>query len=206
MKKITILFVLLCVGLTVHAQEETDTQKKLSFGLKAGSNLSWVMGAPSFELSPRVGFHFGVMSELSLSKRFSLQAELLYSQQGGIRIQTIPLTSGNVTQTTEYRFEYLNLPILAKYYIKKGWSVEAGPQIGVLLSASEKRNGLELDTTSRFDAIDFSAAFGTSYKFDNGLNVSARYHFSVRSMINGSIRSPSYYNGVFQFSVGYFFK
>ncbi|AXG72085.1 outer membrane protein beta-barrel domain protein [Kordia sp. SMS9] len=199
MKKITIIFVLLCVGFTANAQE------KFSFGLKAGTNFSWVIGAPSFELSPRVGFHFGVMSELSLSKRFSLQAELLYSQQGGTRKQTIKSTAGSFTQSTEYHFDYVNLPILAKYYLTKGWSVEAGPQIGVLLSASEKRNNTELDIRSRFEYVDFSAAFGTSYKFDNGLNLNARYHFSISSMINSSARSPSFYNGVLQLSVGYFF-
>ncbi len=206
MKKITIIIGFLCVAFTANAQEETTTQKKFSFGIKAGTNNAWVLGAPSFDVSPNFGFHFGVMSELSLTKRFSLQAELLYSQQGGRRIQTISFNGGVFTQTTKYRFNYLNLPILAKYYVTKHWSVEAGPQIGILLDATEESNDLELDVRSRFEYIDLSAAIGTSYKLDNGLNFSARYQYSMRNNRDTSSNPPSFYNGVLQLSIGYFFK
>ncbi|MEM6687276.1 MAG: hypothetical protein AAF617_15960, partial [Bacteroidota bacterium] len=74
------------------------------------------------------------------------------------------------------------------------------------LSATQESNDFELDVTGRFESIDLSAALGTSYRFDNGLNLGVRYHTSITSMINQEGRAPSFYNGVLQFSIGYFFK
>ncbi len=36
---------------------------------------------------------------------------------------------------------YINLPVLAKYYIFEDFSIEAGPQIGFLLNAEHEVEG-----------------------------------------------------------------
>ncbi|WP_298512797.1 porin family protein [uncultured Kordia sp.] len=201
MKKTTILIVLLCIGFTTNAQE------KFSFGVKAGGNLSTVSGTNTGSdiTSPRVGFHVGVMSELSLSNKFSLQGELVYSQQG-VKQDALVSIAPSLIQEVESRYDYLNVPILAKYYLTNNWSVEAGPQLGILLSAKRDIAGAEVNVRSSLEYVDLSAAIGTSYKFNNGLNLSARYNFGLTNLNGTSGVSATNYNSVFQLSVGYFFK
>ena len=59
------------------------------------------------------------MAEIPIANRFSFQPELLYSGQG-----------------SSVNLNYLNIPLMAKYNLTKEFSLEAGPQIGFLLSAN----------------------------------------------------------------------
>ncbi|PTX62646.1 outer membrane protein with beta-barrel domain [Kordia periserrulae] len=200
MKKISILFVLLAIGFTAHAQ-------KISFGFKGGLNSSWVTGDESDGVTPRIGVHLGVMSEFSLSEKFSLQPELVYSQQGAQQDVAF-ISQGMTIAETELkaRHNYLNLPILAKYYVAKNFSIEAGPQIGFLLSAEQEGNGVEVDAKSALKNIDFAASLGVSYKFDSGLNFSARYNAGLSNVNDIDGVDDKNYNGVLQISIGYFLK
>ncbi len=93
---------------------------------------------------------------------------------------------------------YLNIPLMGKYYLTKGFSLETGPQIGFLLSAKDK----DTDVKGAFNTVDFGVNFGLGYKLDNGLHFGVRYNLGL-SDIN-SIDSFTDKNRVFQLSVGYF--
>ena len=94
---------------------------------------------------------------------------------------------------------YLNIPLMAKYYATKGLSLEAGPQIGFLLTAKEDGN----DIIDSYKNTDFGVNFGIGYKLDNGLNFSARYNWGLSNItVKNDITKN---NSVFQLSVGYFF-
>lgn len=200
MKKICLLFVILCIGFTANAQ-------KISFGFKGGLNSSWVTGDSSDGVSPRIGVHLGVMSEFSLSEKFSIQPELIYSQQGAQ--QDVAFTLDGFTLQEEElkaRHNYLNLPILAKYYITENFSIEAGPQIGFLLSAEQEGSGVEVDAKEALKSIDFAASLGVSYKLNNGLNFSARYNAGLSDVNDVEGVTDENFNGVLQLSIGYFLK
>lgn len=140
--------------------------KAVSWGVKANVNIASDRNAP--ENRSRTGFAAGLFMEVRLSDRFSIQPELLYSQQGSWQYLTYSArTSGdNVLQV-----DYLNLPILLKIYVYKNkLSVEVGPQFGYLLSAYEKRT--PRSQTKRREKIDsdwvndydIAAALGVTYK------------------------------------------
>ncbi|MEM6718188.1 MAG: porin family protein [Bacteroidota bacterium] len=201
MKKITIFMLLLCVGFTVNAQ------KKFSFGFKGGLNIASIGGDNSDGTSPRIGLHLGVMGELSLSDKFSIQPELVYSQQG-VK-QDVAFTNQGMTIATaelEARYNYLNLPILAKYYITENFSVEAGPQIGFLVSAEQEGGGVSVDADEVVNNIDFSAGVGLGYKLNNGLNFNARYNIGLSDINDVAGTTDKNFNGVLQLSIGYFLR
>lgn len=54
-----------------------------------------------------------------------------------------------------------------KYYAAKGFSVQAGPQIGILLKANNKYydNFLGYDNNEKFDLKDYSDGIDTSVNF-----------------------------------------
>jgi hypothetical protein len=90
---------------------------------------------------------------------------------------------------------------MGKYYVTKGLSLEAGPQIGFLLSAKNDNT----DVKNSFKTFDFGVNFGLGYKLENGLNFGARYNFGLSNINNLDDSSSKYKNGVFQIYVGYFF-
>jgi len=183
MKKILLLAVFTALGFTnVNAQE-------IKFGAKAGFNLASISGDNTKDVDAVTSFNFGVLSEIPLSDKFSFQPELMYSGQGySFKDHTVALS-------------YLNIPLMGKYYVTKGLSIEAGPQLGFLLSAKNE----SIDVKDSFTTFDFGLNFGLGYKFKNGLNFGARYNLGLTDINNIDSSSAKNKNGVFQFSVGYFF-
>lgn len=191
MKKVFLVFAIVTLGFTVNAQEVT-------FGVKAGLNLASIAGDDTDGLDSRTSFHVGGVAEISISEKFSVQPELLYSAQGAKEsFEGIDI---------EVNLDYINIPIIAKYYVSEGFSLEAGPQVGFLMSAKAKAEGQSEDLKDFVKGIDFGLNFGVGYKLDSGLNFGARYNLGL-SNINDGEGSDEFknQNSVIQFSVGYFF-
>ncbi len=183
MKKILVLVVVTVLGFAnVNAQE-------IKFGVKGGLNFATISGDNTKGIDVVTAFNFGVLSEIPISDKFSFQPEIMYSGQGySFADNTIALN-------------YLNIPLMGKYYVTKGLSLEAGPQIGFLLSAKND----DIKVKDSFNTVDFGVNFGLGYKFDNGLNFVTRYNLGLTDINNVEGSSSKNKNGVFQISVGYFF-
>lgn len=162
--------------------------QEIQFGAKAGLNFANITGDNSADNDLVTAFHFGLVSEIPISEKFSFQPEIMYSGQG---------TSFGENTTME--LQYLSIPLMGKYYVAKGLSLEAGPQIGFLLSAKAEK----VDFKDLYNSVDFSVNFGLGYKLDNGLNFGARYNLGLSDINKDSTFKNK--NGVFQVSVGYFF-
>lgn len=186
MKKL--LLIALCVtafGLTAKAQEV-----EVQFGVKAGLNIADFGGDIDTEGS-RMGLHFGGVAEFKFSETFSIQPELLYSMQGAEVIDGVDL-----------ELDYLNLPIMAKYYVMDGLSVEAGPQVGVLLSADQ--DGVE-DAKDGLNSIDFSLNAGVAYDLPIGLFLQARYSAGLSNINDNDSSDEKWNNNIISLSLGYKF-
>lgn len=183
MKKILLLAVVTVLGFTsVNAQE-------IKFGVKGGLNFATISGDNTKGIDLVTAFNFGVVSEIPISDKFSFQPEIMYSGQGySFNDNTIALS-------------YLNIPLMGKYYVTKGLSLEAGPQIGFLLAAKNEK----INVKDSFNTFDFGLNFGLGYKLDNGLNFGARYNLGLTDINNVENSSIKNKNGVFQVSIGYFF-
>jgi hypothetical protein len=183
MKKLLLVTALAVFGFSnVNAQD-------IKFGVKGGFNLANISGNNTSELETVTAFNFGVMSEISITKKFSFQPEILYSGQGyGYDKEVVALS-------------YINVPLMAKYYVYKKLSLEAGPQVGYLFNA--KSEGI--DVKDSFKKVDFGANLGLGYKLENGLNFGARYNFGLSNINNIEGDSDKYRNGALQVSIGYFF-
>jgi opacity protein-like surface antigen len=103
------LVLLVSLATSVQAQ---DTVHQSNAGIKGGYNLAAVRFDGSGETGQRHGFHIGVYGESFISESFSIQPELLYSQQG----YEIKDANG-FTQ----KLDYINLPILLKAYPSKNF-------------------------------------------------------------------------------------
>ncbi|PQJ21734.1 porin family protein [Tenacibaculum sp. SG-28] len=182
-------------------------QGNINFGAKAGLNLATLTG--DAEADMKAGFHIGGMAEISINEKFSVQPELLFSAQGAQEDITFDNGAGDQTENLKYNFSYINLPVMAKYYVTEALSLEAGPQIGFLVDSKVKAAGETVDAEDLLgdlSTIDFGLNFGFGYKLDSGLNFSARYNLGLSNISDDSNSDAEVKNSVFQFSIGYFFN
>ncbi len=169
-----------------------------SYGPKVGMNIASLSGEGT---SSKVGLLIGGFAEYQFSK-FSVSGELLYSQQGA---KFEDFTDGPVTyKNQKENLGYLNVPILANYYITEGLAVKAGIQPGFLLGAKHKWDGGDADTKDDFKGMDFSIPVGLSYSFDMGLIIDARYNIGVSDIVKDN-DGDAVHNNVFAISVGWRF-
>lgn len=181
MKKIFFAVIILIAG-TVTAQE-------FEFGAKAGLNFATLEGDGFEDLDSRTGFLVGLVAELPVSKRFSVQPELLYSGQGAT-------ASGDRT----FKLDYVSLPLMGKIYIAEGLSVEVGPQVGINVVSKEEHES-EKKEIQDIETLEFAGALGAGYRFPGNLFFQARYIWGL----NPAWEVQELKNRVFQLSAGYKF-
>ena len=174
-----------------------------NLGLKTGLNLATVNGDDTGNLDIRTGMFFGGFAELCLTNEFAIQPEILYSMQGA-----------KYTQSDGYdgtlKLDYINVPVMAKIKVIDELYIQAGPQVGFLLSAKDEfkstNDSGEEDIKGDLNTIDFGANLGLGYQLESGLNFGARYNLGFSNINNGGGSSDfKKHNGVFQFSVGFRF-
>ncbi|MBF6607252.1 MAG: PorT family protein [Flavobacterium sp.] len=163
MKRITLSIVLLLSLSFANAQDD----KGVRFGLKAGLNLANI-GGDMEHSSMKAGFHIGGLAEIMLTENFALQPELVFSMQGTKYEYSSPVL--DVDENID--LAYLNIPLMAKYYVTDAFNIHAGPQIGFLMSA---KFGGE-DVKERYKSFDFGFGIGTGYNFRENFGIEARYN------------------------------
>lgn len=136
----------------------------------------------------------GALSHIHLSRKWALQPELLYSQQGGER------KISNVESNT--RLNYINIPILIQRMFANGFRLEAGPQVGFLINAKNKFGSIENDVKSSFKTVDFSFPLGVGYKTKSGLGFDGRWVPGFSEIQKTGTHSA---NNVFQLGLFYQF-
>lgn len=188
MKRTLYVLIVLFLGMPVLQAQD------IAFGVKAGLNLASLGGDFENGGKSRTSFHLGGVAEIPLTDQLAIQPELLYSGQGAI----------DEDDTDEiWRVDYLVIPVILKYFVADGLSLEAGPQLGILLKAEVEDNGETEDFKDIVKSTDIGLNLGLGYKLDGGLNFGARYYFG--GDINSTEGDIKVTNSVVMLSVGYFF-
>ncbi|MEO6848587.1 MAG: porin family protein [Chthoniobacterales bacterium] len=169
------------------------------FGVKAGLNLAniSVSDAAGASYSMKPDFHAGVLADIPLLGKLSLQPEVVYSGQGS------DVKDGS--EKGKYDLQFINVPVLVRYEILRGLNIETGPQLGLLLGAKVKPDGgSSTDIKDELKTADFGWTLGASYLLPLNLGFDVRYNLGLTNTVkdsgNGSIK-----NGVLQVGVFYLF-
>lgn len=199
MKKLIFIGLLIFFVSGVQAQETR-------FGVKGGTNFANIFG-DDYGADTRISIHFGLLTELGISKRFSIQPEILYSGQG------------SKSDYLTWKLDYLTVPILAKYFIAEGFSLEAGPYMAYNLLSEWKVETDSFDMKEETARIDMGAGFGLEYELLTGVFFQVRYQLGMITIwdyihdsyymnemeFDADAKDPQTKNIVFQLSVGYKF-
>jgi len=209
MKKVLLIAAVAVFGLS-NAQET-------SFGLKAGANLANIVGDDA-DGDMRFSFHIGGVAEIPLAQDFFFGPEILYSSQGTKSTDEETFAGVTIKEEIVLKLDYIQIPLMAKYYVADNFSLELGPQIGFLLSAkadfdyTATGQGVDESESESEDIKEFISGFdyglniGLGYKLENGLFFQGRYNIGLAN-INDFEGSDDFknQNSVIQFSVGFMF-
>lgn len=209
MKKL--LFVILLFCGYAHAQT-------VEFGAKAGANFASISGDDTADFEGKIDYHFGLIAEVTFGGKFAFLPEVIYSFQGAKSEMSESYFgfrgSYSYSNKEELKLDYINIPLLAKYNIIPGLSVQAGPQIGFLvkseveyeMTVNGQTESETVDVKDSMKGIDFALAAGLGYKLDTGLFFNARYNVGLSNIVdNEEGVDSSGHNNVLQLSVGYMF-
>ncbi|MGL2962776.1 porin family protein [Flavobacterium sp. RSB2_4_14] len=163
---------LFLLAIVISALSTTASAQR--YGIRAGANIASLTGGNDNSISPRTSFYFGVFKEMGIVKDlFYIQPELQYSSQG---------FSSDFTGTDEdYSIDYLTIPVLAKVYVAKIFSFEAGPQFG--FKVADNFEGAASDSIESFDA---AGVVGLNINLPLRISINARYVFGFSEVITDS--------------------
>ena len=194
-------------------QQQTSAESGLrpKFGIKGGLNLANLYADEVKDENFKAGFNGGFYAKLPVSKGFSIQPELLYSNKGA----KLSYDAG-IFGEGEYRFNlhYIELPVLAVVNVVKNFNIHAGPYVSYLAGANITRLDDEDDVNSitdlkadNFNRIDYGLAGGVALDFQN-LTIGARYNYGLQNIgesgISGELTKNAK-NSVINFYLGFAF-
>ncbi|MDR0659552.1 MAG: PorT family protein [Prevotellaceae bacterium] len=142
------LVLLLSVGIVANAQ--------FKFGVKAAANFATTNGDGD---DMKVGFSGGLLGQYKFNDRWAIQPEVLFNMQGPKG------ETGN--GTLKLNLGYIAVPVMAQFYIINGLFVEAGPQIGFLVTAKAKIDGESEDVKDGFKTVEAAINYGVGYELQN---------------------------------------
>ncbi|WP_449397948.1 porin family protein [Chryseobacterium wanjuense] len=197
MKKILLLAAVAVMGMSVNAQE-------FRFGSKAGFAMSTIKiddkqdDLYERKMDPKYTFYVGGLAEYKISDKFGIQGEVLYSPLGGK--ERIEESEGDVYvgEQTKVTFGTLSIPVSAKYFITEGFSVSAGMNFGIILTAKQKTvigtnlpidieidgGEGEQDIKDDVKSLNLAPFVGVEYMFENGFFIDGRYNLGVSNLSN----------------------
>ena len=176
MKKI-ILTVAAVFALSFANAQDKGGSSDMKFGVKAGYTNSNLTGDVS-GTEANGGFYIGGLVDFSVSEKFHVQPELLYSIEGA----------------KDLKLNYLRIPIMAKYYVADAFSLQAGPELAF------KAGGDDIKDSTK--SLDYGLGIGAGYELSSGLMFDVRYNLGLANI---SDSASTIKNVSFQFGLGYRF-
>jgi hypothetical protein len=183
--------------------------QSVSGGLRAGMNIAnqnisigslpQGVNATIPKLDPKIGFLVGGYLKIMISEKFGIQPEVVFSQMGYNQNNTESISNGNLTFNLNEKniasFGYLSLPVMFRYNITENFNLQAGPQLGILLSASGTTeisgapagsgiiNGSKTEDIKKgYSDIDFGGTLGLGVDFGK-FNAGARYYLGLSNLL-----------------------
>ncbi|RPD46665.1 PorT family protein [Paracnuella aquatica] len=174
MKKISLFLMGIVSAFTLSAQT------KPHLAVKGGLNIASLNLENNENTDSKLGVHLGLTAHVHLARQWAVQPELLYSQEGGT------LTRINGNNKVKVKNDYINVPLMLQYMFDNGFRIEAGPQIGFLVSSKLKdQNGEEENSKDDFKTTNASLGFGLNYLSYSGLGVGGRYNLGLSDVTTG---------------------
>ena len=194
MKKLVLLASMMLAFVTVKAQSEVGGW---SLRPTVGMNIGFMTNADDSD--PRFGLVVGAELEYQATDMLGISGGLLYSQQGA--------KMKDMDMDGTMKLDYINVPILANFYVAKGFAFKAGIQPGFNVNDKAKASGsgasVEMGLGDLSKGFVLAVPIGLSYEFSN-IQLDARFNWGVTHAISNSYDSCN--SNTFMITLGYKFS
>jgi len=199
MKKMMMIAAMMIAAVSANAQNEVG---QLTLQPKVGINIANITGdaVEGYSKKAKVGLVAGVEAEYGISENFGLAFGLLYSMEG-CKAKHELWGNGELlgTQSVNENLDYLNIPILAQYYVVKGFAIKAGIQPA--FNVRHKQTGDVESTLDDIKSFNFSIPVGLSYEYQSFV-LDARYNIGLTKIVKDAEQGR---NSTFSITIGYKF-
>lgn len=196
MKKIFVLIAAAIVCMSASAQ--------IQFGAKIGVDAThfWGKDAPH---GMQLNYQAGLMLEYKFTPKFAIAPEVVFAAQGG---KTDNYVIDGVVVKGTFHTNYINVPLMLKFYATPDFSIDLGPQVGFnvysKITASGKLGSVEaknsVDLKDNTKTVDFGVGLGATYNLTNNAFVQARYTLGLTNVFD--IPESNEKNGNVQIAFG----
>ena len=204
MKKIVIA--LMC---TILATGAAMAQEKFTFGPKIGVDYTHYWGE-NVEHGGHLNYQAGVFMEYRFISKFSIAPEVVFAAQGGKYDFKRNIEGIDVELKETDHVNYINVPVMLKYYVAPALSIDFGPQVGFNVYSKNTIEGKvdklkEKETTDMkkyTKTVDFGLGLGLTYNITEEVFIQARYTMGLTKVFNLDDDSK---NGNGQIAIGFRF-
>lgn len=201
-KTFIVIFTSLIFTHFVGAQTIEEEFPADRLGIRGGYNFSKIDSDLGANTVRRRSIHAGIFYQRFLSNNFVLQPELQYSSEGWIK------ESSSGDADSEAKLYFINFTLAGKFFLLRGFNMQAGIQPALLLDSSEEGSVGTFSLDDRLKRFNLGAVFGIGYDFGFGLGVGGRYVQGLIDINDGY--NPGSFNGeikttTFQLYVAYSF-
>ena len=194
MKKLMMIAVMAIFAMTASAQNTNrevgafTLQPKVGLAIGSFSGEYITVGG-KVENKKRVGFTAGLEGEIYATNWLGIALGLNYAQQGW--------KFGDV----KCKYDYLNVPLVADFYVARGLALKTGVQLGFLMNAKWD----DLNVKDDSNKTNFSIPIGISYEFSNVV-LDLRYNVALSKVNKNATDNYKYRSDLVQFTIGYKFE
>ena len=199
MKKFFLIAVMAVISLSASAQKMRHSAGSITIQPMIGISNGYLRGeyksgstTIKYENDEaRTGLGIGAEAEYyTTTPWLSVSAALLYQQQGW-----------EMKSASAYKCDYINIPVLANFYVAKGFALKIGLQPGFLVSAKTDGNSFKDDCNT----FGLSLPVGLSYEFKNGITLDLRGAAAI-TKLNEKSDNLKWYNDGGILTIGYKFS
>lgn len=183
-------------------------QKTFTFGPKIGVDYTHWWGKNINDESA-LNYQAGVFMEYRLSNKFAIAPEVVFATHARPKMEWVEwfYHDPSIDVTTTYHTNYINIPVMFKYYVTSSLSIDLGPQFGLKVydKCTDKweEDGKKMNEkhTVGHRTFDFGLGLGATYNFNEKVFVQLRYTLGLVPLSKGDNAR----NGNAQLSIGYRF-
>ena len=195
LKMLTALVALFATVATAYSQQRLPF---IEVGFKGGTNITKVEGQ-SFKDEFKYGYSLGVFAAIKVGEKWQLQPEVLLNQYATKTAdnfdQLNPFAHGN--NLKDVHLNYVSIPLLLNYSPTRFFTLQAGPQYGILI---DKNVNLIQNGRNAFKNGDFGMLGGVQLNIAN-FKLSGRYVVGLNN-INDLDNKEKWKNQGFQLTLG----
>ncbi len=203
MKKIAVA--LMCM---IMATGAAMAQKQFTFGPKIGVDYTHYWGK-DVNHGGQLNYQAGVFFEYRMADKFAIAPELVFAAQGGKYDTKGTVLGVDVEAKETDHVNYINVPVMLKYYVCPEVSIDFGPQVGFnvyskttveakIAGEGGKKTYPMKDHTK---TVDFGLGLGLTYNIAKDVFVQGRYTMGLTDVFD----HHSGKNGNAQIAIGYRF-